>query len=142
MKKAYDDFSMFSKLQIKNFILANGCENAAKIIIHALRPASISWAYPNWSMIDVICHQIKSKSLKVPFYAKDDVIYEPKLRGRFRYHTLNFNNWFKHHQPDLSVYKSGIDIIDISYESLASIKKMLQSFDVNGNIILICSLGK
>lgn len=139
MKAAYDAFSETYNIPKSNFILTNGCENALRIVLTALKPKKIYAEHPRWEMVDVICKGfgIKIKNIDYDYNGKDFYIDKTKTdKNRLYYSTESYNNLFKHKNLEI---ENGISIIDETYTQSSLLDK---NRNIKKNVITIGSFSK
>lgn len=97
MYEVYNAFSKTFNIPIKNFILTNGCENAFRISLIALKTKQISLEDPGWDLTKLICEgfNIKYEKLKYEYINNQfEIIDDPKYNTV--YLTDTYNNLFYH----------------------------------------------
>lgn len=114
MKVAYKAFSETYKIPQDNFILTNGCENALRIALLALKPKKIFAEHPRWELFDVICEGLDIKIKNVNYIYDGEEFYSEikHNKNRIYYSTESYNNLFRH--KNLNV-ENGISILDETY---------------------------
>lgn len=137
MYRAYESFSKLFHIPIGNFILTNGCENAMKIALLALRVKELTIENPTWEMVRVDC-----EALEIAYtfhnYEFKDGIFAPEVKSidtEFLYMTDTYNNLFRHE----NISFDGVKILDETYtqcQLLANVK------DINDNKVVIGSFSK
>ena len=129
----YSVYNKFAELYNRNdFILTNGCENALRIAILALRPDLVKIEYPTWGLVEVICSSLDIKTKR--YYFNDNFI--PEETSGCVYMTDEYNNFFKH--SNLDIDKHSIYIIDETYTH----NYLLNKKTIKDNIIVIGSFSK
>lgn len=144
MCKAYEGFSKFFGIPASQFILGNGCENAMKSILLALKPKSIHWSKPSWGFVDVYAAQLECQSC---VHA-----YEGDLASGFNdedfaegidvyYATMHANNFIPTSVNAKNVEKSRYSVVDLSYLQVDQLKEVL-SCRVDSKVIYVGSFDK
>lgn len=114
MEAAYKAFSETYNIPQDNFILTNGCENALRIVLLALKPKKIYAEYPRWELFDVICEGLGIKVKNID-YLYDGKEFYPEIKqdkNKVYYSTESYNNLFKHENLNI---ENGISILDETY---------------------------
>lgn len=144
MFSVYQSFCSFFNVQMQNVILSNGCENALKNVLLALKPYELAYSTPSWGMVEVICNQCnvrtKTQEYKIEQnniaidreFSNIDIYYATSYANNLLYTNLNTKN----------VDVSNVTIIDLSYASIDDIKHTFSNFDYNGKVIYIGSFDK
>jgi hypothetical protein len=139
MYKAYQSFSKLFNMPIGNFILTNGCENALKIALLALRVKDITLEKPTWGMVQVDCEALDIAYDFCNYEYKNGVFVPEKknICTKFLYTTDAYNNFFKHR--DISFNSGVTTILDETYTArqLLANKK-----NIADNTIIIGSFSK
>ena len=143
MHMAYKAFSRRFELPLGSFILTNGCENAARIAVLALKDklgdTSLMLEDPGWGLMDVIC-----ESFCVPYahysykYSKFGKHFTATLpeKTRVSYMTRQFNGFFEHN-PVQGHYEYAIVDETYSLDSLYGENRRIRE-----NQIVIGSFSK
>ena len=114
MEAAYAAFSETYKIPQDNFILTNGCENALRIALLALKPKKIFAEHPRWELFDVICEGLDVKIKNVDYIYDGEEFYSEikQNKNRIYYSTESYNNLFRHKNLNI---ENGISILDETY---------------------------
>lgn len=138
MYEAYQAFSETYKISKDNFILTNGCENAFKIALLALKVKYIEIENPGWYLADVICEglDVRYKYLNYEYKDKEFKINE-KPGAKFIYTTDTYNSMFEH--TNLKPSEEYTTILDETYtlEILCDEERIIKD-----NVITIGSFSK
>lgn len=137
MHHAYASFSRLFNIPIGNFILTNGCENAMKIALLALRVKELTIEKPTWAMVQVDCEALDI-AYNFHNYEFKDGIFRPEAKSidtDFLYTTDTYNNLFEHK----NIFFEGVTILDETYTQ----RQLISSAkDINDNKIIIGSFSK
>ena len=142
MYEVYRIFANKYNLDRENFILTNGCENALRIALLAVKPELMLIENPTWEMAKVIC-----SSFDIPFREINYHFVQNKTfaleniatinnKKTWLYTTDRYNNLFEHENYDKEKYKNVI--IDETYtlsNLLKNIEPEYRQFDKNEIII-------
>lgn len=137
----YDTYKKFSKtfnIPINNFILTNGCENAFRISLIALRIKEISLEDPSWELTKIICEgfDIKYQRLKYEYVNNQFEIMDKPIY-KYVYLTDTYNNLFFHKNKTIDDDKTVI--LDETY----TLKKLHdKNRKLKDNEIIIGSFSK
>lgn len=147
MFKIYNIFCQRYGLQLNEFILANGAENALKNCLLAIKPTALQYAIPTWGMVDVICNALDIQTYTAQFYVKDHYVHEPQFESNIincpLYTTYKYSNLFKITNADFySISNNRVVILDVSYCNEDELKQLLTIPRQNKNIIVIGSFDK
>lgn len=137
MYSAYKAFSSAFNISERQFILTNGCENAARwaLLFCKEHYGHITIESPTWSMAEILC-----EAFHIPY---DKFVYHytnNKFKPQFTtidsgYITDTFNNLFKHYNPHINK-----GIIDETYTLNYLMHNKTQY--IPENIIIIGSFSK
>ena len=127
-----------------DFILSNGCENAIKNVLLALRPSNIVYSVPTWEMIHVIACQLNLHEHVYPFKydAAANCLYEnidTTKHYSVHYCTYFSNNFYATKMTDCINAK--YTIVDCSYTNPLGITAKLKSI-LAENVILVGGFQK
>ena len=111
-----DMYAVYKKIRSlighNRFILTNGCENALRIALLAVRPRNLQYEYPGWGLVPVIAESLDIPHQPIQFeIINGSIEYKPTNIIDTIYITDRINNFFPHKNM-LSTSKK---IIDISY---------------------------
>ena len=144
MHKAYEGFSKFFGIPASQFILGNGCENAMKSVLLALKPKSIHWSKPSWGFVDVYAAQLRCQSCVHAYkgdltssfndedFAEDVDVY---------YATMHANNFIPTSVNAKNVEKSRYSVVDLSYLQVDQLKEVLRN-EIDSKVIYVGSFDK
>jgi histidinol-phosphate/aromatic aminotransferase/cobyric acid decarboxylase-like protein len=145
MYETYRVFANRYNLDHENFILTNGCENALRIALLAIKPKSMLIENPTWGMVEPICAGLEIPYQKVDYhfiqnktFRMDNINHDKKA---WLYTTETYNNFFKHEKYDTEFYNNVI--IDETY-TLSELLRNIEPEDriFRKNEIIIGSFSK
>lgn len=147
---AYKKFGEYFNLSPDSFFLANGCENAMKNVLLALKPKNMVWAIPTWRMPEVYSEALgfklitksfiydeKENLFKLPddFYdTKTDALYDNAGNTSCLTYIWNYTN--------LNKTQAKYNIIDLTYRNVEFIKYIVPILRENPKNIIIGSFDK
>lgn len=139
MFKTYHTFAHAYDLSLDNFILTNGCENALRIAILAMKPEKMLIEDPTWRMAEVICSAFEVPYQKVPYHYYGGMFELEKVDAKdcWLYTTDIYGNLFRHKQYDPKIYPRVI--LDETY-TMRVLRNPNRTFDEN--VIVIGSFSK
>lgn len=126
-----------------NFILTNGCENALRIALLAIRAKSILIEYPTWQLAELICDSLDIYKYRICYkYNNNEFYINKKDLEKFKtvdalYTTRTYNNLFKHNNIEFES-DSKWNIIDETYTA----DTLINNEQVSENSIIIGSFSK
>lgn len=148
MYSAYLNFSKLFNLNLTNFILANGCENALKNTLLALKIKNLNFNYPTWQMIEVLCTALDISFNKFEFFYKNNRILDNtslyQINTQAIYTNLGCTNYFKY-EYDINLLNnsySNYNIIDLTYKSIKECKTLIPILLKNPKNIIVGSFDK
>ena len=125
MYQTYKSFANIFCLSLQNFILTNGCQNALKSALLAIKPSSLYFDYPSWQMLQVITTACNIPYIKKQIKFQNNILYSNcSQKADWYYTTLGRNNWFKYNDS-LLFQHCGKRIIDVSYFNIQQIKEII-----------------
>lgn len=125
MYQTYKSFANIFCLSLQNFILTNGCQNALKSALLAIKPSSLYFDYPSWQMLQVITTACNIPYIKKQIKFQNNILYSNcSQQADWYYTTLGRNNWFKYNDS-LIFQHCGKRIIDVSYFNIQQIKEII-----------------
>lgn len=147
---AYKKFSEYFNLSQDSFFLANGCENAMKNVLLALKPKNMVWVTPTWRMPEVYSEALgfklitksfvynkEKKFFELPndFYdTKADILYDNAGNTSCLTYIWNYTN--------LNKTQTKYNIIDLTYRNVEFIKYIVPILRENSKNIIIGSFDK
>lgn len=155
MYEAYQDFAKTYDLSMNEFILTNGCENAVRIILEALRPQYLYTENPSWGLVEVLANGLlyprpeetpdEQRIFMVNYEFKDGEFilgdFAKKLpdENSVFYITHKYNNVFEHEELTNRNEYAKYTIVDETYSA-----KLLRNSNRNipENIFVIGSYSK
>lgn len=155
MYEAYQNFAKTYNLSMNEFILTNGCENAVRIILEALRPQYLYTENPSWGLVEVLANGLlyprpeetpdEQRIFMVNYEFKDGRFilgnFTPKLptKNSVFYITDKYNNVFEHEELTARNEYAKYTIIDETYSA-----KLLRNNKRNipENVFVIGSYSK
>lgn len=148
MYEAYDNFSRFFGISKKNFILTNGCENALRIALLAIKPQTLAIETPGWELPKIIAKSLNIEELDFNLISDSsgrvcyssycpnvDAAYITPLVNNFIVHSSYNNYRLKKNSQTIKYY-----IIDETY----SMRWLFNGHvpNINDNIVIIGSFSK
>lgn len=145
-KKFADDFH----LPMGSFFLANGCENAMKNVLLALKPKSMVWCVPTWRFPEVYSAaldfklitkeylynaQLNTFELPSDFYDTEaDILYD----------NLGITTCFKYAFSQCNLYntKTKYNIVDVTYKTINQMMILIPMLRKNPKNIIVGSFDK
>ena len=145
----YKKFGNYFNIESNTFFLSNGCENAIKNVLLAIKPKTMCWCIPTWGMMDVYCEALDIKPLKKEF-KYDNIKSEfitPNLsdiKCDCLYTNCGFTNYFKYNFNTMDLYNSDFNynICDITYQNIGQMKSSIQVLKQNPKNIIVGSFDK
>lgn len=129
MLYAYKRFQQLFNLKDNTFFLANGCENAIKNVMLAIRPKNVLWNTPTWKMLEVYSEALPFKLIDVPFKynGKEFIEQEYKKELDTYYCNTGITPCFKYsfNYDYLNKIKSRYNIVDLTYKSAQEMKEVI-----------------
>lgn len=126
-----------------NFILTNGCENALRIVLLAIKAKKLLLEYPTWQLAELICDSLDIKNYRIHYHYSDrEFVADLEQLKDYGfvdglYTTDSYNNLFKH--PNFSfASKDKWNIVDESYTA----DTLINNKDLEDNKIVIGSFSK
>lgn len=103
MYETYHRFSKKFRIPMDNFILTNGCENAARWAFLFFRDKKIWLEHPGWGMTKVICEAfgIEHGSFEYHYDQNSNRFYTDSIPDGVVYTTDRYNNLFMHENVPL-----------------------------------------
>lgn len=153
MFKVYKAFAKEFDISMDRFFLANGCENAVKNALLAIKPNTLLWTTPTWGMIPIFgealgiellttnfCYQPSKTSLKDSFIYPYDKVYNQA--SDIVYINAGITPFFSFN-IDIDIDKLLINhhfiMIDITYLTIAEMKAFVKKYD---KVIIVGSFDK
>ena len=123
---AYKKFAELFDLDLDQFILCNGGENAMKAALLALKPKDLTWFVPTWKMPEVLCAALDIKPVMKNFQYDQEKreIFTPRLtedvKGDCFYSNYGNSSLFSYqgmYEPSLLGWNPSFKhtIIDLTY---------------------------
>ena len=126
-----------------NFILTNGCENALRIVLLAIKARTMLLEKPTWQLAELICDSLDINSYHIDYHYSDNGfrVDKEKLKDYAfvdgLYTTDTYNNLFRHSNFYLdSVCKW--NIVDETYTA----DTLINNKELDDNKIVIGSFSK
>ena len=145
MYYAYEIMAERLGIDSNRLMLGNGCENVLKNVLLALKPKSISWATPNWNMMEVYCSALDIEPDKHEFVYMESgkEFIEPSITNYECYYDNDgVTPWFHYRKNSSCHSANGWRIIDLTYKRLDDVKSRIKELKDMERTIIVCSLGK
>lgn len=149
MYYAYEKFRSIFNLPKDCFFLANGCENAMKNVLLALKPRTMLWAVPTWRMPVVYAAALGFRLITKEFEYKDNEGFSlPQdyynTEADVLYDNLGITTCFtyKYSLEDIKNSKASYNIIDLTYKSFFEMRYLIPILRENPKNIIIGSFDK
>lgn len=109
MYETYLAFQETYHIGLNNFILTNGCENALRITLLALRIKNLIIENPTWAMAEIIASSLDIDYAKINYVYNNKFYLEPhEMTNNWLYTTDSYNNLFKHDNYEASIFPNVI----------------------------------
>ena len=130
---AYRKFQQLFALPDDSFFLANGCENAMKNVLLALKPKSMVWATPTWRMPEVYAAALDFKLITKSyiFDYRDNSFHLPQdfyqTEADVLYDNFGITTCFMYNFDinKLASSKATYNIIDLTYRSFEDMQEFI-----------------
>ena len=133
MYSAYKQFAEIYKLRENQFILSNGCENALRIVLEAIRPYYMYIENPSWGLVEILANGLlyprpeETKDIQRIFkvnykYIDNKFILDKNIenlsdKSSAFYITQKYNNMFEHEPLNAQDGFAKYTIIDETYSA-------------------------
>lgn len=138
MYETYLAFQETYHIGFNNFILTNGCENALRIALIALRIKNLIIENPTWAMAEIIADSLDINYKKINYIYNNKFELEPySATNDWLYTTDSYNNLFRHDNYNTSIFSNVILDETYTLQNLLNPDRQLTN-----NLIIIGSFSK
>lgn len=157
MYYAYNKFSKLFNIPLNRFFLANGCENAIKNVLLALRPKTLCWAKPTWRMLEVYCEALDIKPINYEYkFIKSDLIgdtgyllfkhprkiYKQECDILYDNYGTTTAFTYDYNASDIESAKAKYKLVDVTYKNTSEIRTIINEFRDKKDVIIVGSFDK
>ena len=157
MYYAYNKFSKLFGVPVNRFFLANGCENAIKNVLLALRPKTLCWARPTWRMLEVYCEALEIEPITYEYkfclnssnaqgknfsFKHPSEVYTQECEVLYDNYGTTTAFTYDYDCNAIKSAKSKYKLVDLTYKKTSEIKHIIQDFKDCDDVIIVGSFDK